>query len=69
MNLTIEGFKNLRATGASSGLGERAASVALAAGREPGIKLDTLDDGEQTGPTRARDRSELRLQSGSSLAG
>jgi hypothetical protein len=56
MNLTIEGFQNLRATVDSSpGLGERAGSVAQAGGREPGIQLETMYDCEP------RNQSELRL--------
>jgi len=57
MNLTIEGFQNLRAEIDSPGLGERAGSVAPAAGREPGIELESVYDGEN------RNQSELRLQS------
>jgi hypothetical protein len=68
MNLTIEGFKNLKTQNAATGLGERAGSVALAAVNEEGIKIETVYDGDQTGPSRPLDQSELHNQSRSSTA-
>ena len=58
MNLTIEGFQNIKnqVDSPSPGLGERAGSVAPAAGF-PGIELESVYDKEP------RNQSELRLQS------